>query len=128
MPYRPQIPRRRISLPTPHSTAVSCPPMTQHIVITGASSGIGEALAKELGRTDVKLTLVARRKDLLDKLAAEIGPHCRVIAHDLASSDEAHTFIPDAEAAFGPIDVLVNNAGMENTGATALADIETAKK
>jgi len=102
--------------------------MTQHIVITGASSGIGEALARELGRGDVKLTLVARRKDLLDKLAAEIGPHCRAIAHDLANSDQAGAWVADAEAVSGPIDVLVNNAGMENTGATATADIEGCKK
>jgi len=100
----------------------------QHIVITGASSGIGEALARELGRGDIKLTLVARRRELLDKLAGEIGPHCRGITHDLANSDDAGGWVADAEAAFGPIDVLINNAGMENTGATATADVENCKK
>jgi short-subunit dehydrogenase len=97
--------------------------MSQHIAITGASSGIGAALARELGRSGARLTLVARRRELLDGLAAEIGPGCRVIAHDLANAEHACDWLAEAEAAHGPIDVLVNNAGMENTGRTAAADV-----
>ena len=102
--------------------------MNQHIVITGASSGIGAALARELGRAGAKLTLIARRRELLDQLAKEIGPTCLVIAHDLADPDHLFDWIAGAEAEHGPIDIMVNNAGMENTGATARADVEQAKK
>jgi short-subunit dehydrogenase len=102
--------------------------MNQHVVITGASSGIGAALARELGRAGAKLTLIARRRDLLDQLAKDIGPTCRVIAHDLADPDHLFDWIAGAEAEHGPIDILVNNAGMENTGAVAKADVDQAKK
>jgi short-subunit dehydrogenase len=102
--------------------------MIGHVAITGASSGIGAALARELGRAGARLTLVARRRELLDGLAGEIGPSCRVVAHDLADGEHACDWIADAEAAHGPIDVLVNNAGMQIVGPAALADEHQALK
>jgi len=93
-----------------------------HVAITGASSGIGAALARELGRAGHTLTLVARRRALLDDLAAELGNTTLVVEHDLANPDTATAWLATAEAAHGPIDVLVNNAGMENTGPTIAAD------
>ena len=71
---------------------------------------------------------MARRRELLDTLAAEIGPSCRVLAVDLADSEKAVAWVAEAELAHGPIDVLVNNAGMENHGATATADVDIFKK
>ncbi len=88
----------------------------KHVVITGASSGIGEALAKEFGRAGARLTLVARRRELLDRLSGEIGGGCIGIAHDLSDPSKALDWIPAAEAAHGPIDVLVNTAGVAPTG------------
>jgi short-subunit dehydrogenase len=93
-----------------------------HIAITGASSGIGAALARELGRAGHTLTLVARRRSLLDTLAREIGASTLVIEHDLADAALASGWLAAAESKHGPIDVLVNNAGMENTGPTVDAD------
>ncbi len=103
-----------------------------HVVITGASSGIGAALARELGRAGHALTLVARRRALLDALAAEPAlannARVRVIEHDLSVPDRATAWIAGAEAALGPIEVLVNNAGMENTGPSADADPAEVRK
>ena len=96
-----------------------------HVAITGASSGIGEALARAWARSGAKLTLVARRRELLEKLAAECvgaGAAAIAIAHDLSDSAHACDWLAAAEAAHGPIDVLVNNAGMENVGTSAKSD------
>jgi short-subunit dehydrogenase len=112
----------------PTTTPAAAPSSGQHVVITGASSGIGAALARELGKHGARLTLVARRKELLESLAAEIGPSCRVVAHDLADAERAGDWVDEAEAAHGPIDVLINNAGMENTGPTAATDVDQFKK
>ncbi len=99
-----------------------------HVVITGASSGIGAALARELGRAGHALTLVARRRALLDALATEIAGRVHVVEHDLAQPDRATAWIAAAEAELGPIDVLVNNAGMENTGPSAEADPDEVRR
>ena len=93
-----------------------------HVAITGASSGIGEALAREWAKAGAKVTLVARRRELLDKLAAECGNDAFPITHDLSDSANATGWLAAAEAKHGPIDVLVNNAGIENIGRTADCD------
>ena len=84
-----------------------------HVAITGASSGIGEAIAREFARAGAKLTLVARRRDLLDRIAKETGASCHVITKDLSDHEHAADWIAESEAALGPIDVLVDNAGIE---------------
>ena len=96
-----------------------------HIAITGASSGIGEALARRLYHGN-KLTLIARRLDLLEKLSAELGPNTRIAAADLSDEHKCASWVEAAEAAHGPIDLLINNAGMENTGPTAQVDLDKA--
>src|SRR4051812_37205864 len=85
-----------------------------HVAITGASSGIGEALAREYVRAGARVTLVARRRELLDTVAASLPAGSTfVIAADLGAPERAAEFVAPAEEALGPIDVLVNNAGMQ---------------
>lgn len=91
-----------------------------HVLITGASSGIGEAIASLYLQRGDAVTLVARRKDRLDELAATAPGRAHVIAADLAEPERAPGVIEEAEAALGPLDVLVNNAA-----ATFIARSET---
>jgi NADP-dependent 3-hydroxy acid dehydrogenase YdfG len=85
------------------------------IVITGASSGIGEATARELARRGAHVVLGARRTDRLESLAAEIkaaGGSARFRALDVTSRADVESFIGFAVQAFGQVDVIVNNAGV----------------
>lgn len=84
-----------------------------HVVITGASSGIGEALAREYLRRGASVTLVARRKALLDAIAKDHTGRCHVVEADLASYEHADEWVDGAVAALGEVDVLVNNAGVQ---------------
>ena len=94
-----------------------------HVVVTGASSGIGAALAREFGKgAKDTLTLVARRKSVMDDLAKEIAGTCNVIAHDLSDSARATSWIAEAEERGGPIDVMINNAGVDSPGFAHEAD------
>jgi short-subunit dehydrogenase len=84
-----------------------------HVVITGASSGIGEALARAWFARGASVTLVARRKALLEKLAAESKSPTHVVEADLSQVERVTDWVAEAEAKLGPIDVLVNNAGVQ---------------
>ena len=99
-----------------------------HIVVTGASSGIGEAIVRAFDEPGNQLTLVARREDLLNKLAGEIK--CDTLVHPLDLSDLEHCtdFIKEAESKFGPIDVMINNAGIQRVAETIKIPIEDAEK
>lgn len=84
-----------------------------HIAITGASSGIGAAIARGWDAPGNRLSLVARRLDRLEALAAEVGCEAASFRADLADLDSCTAWVAEAEAANGPIDVLVNNAGIQ---------------
>jgi short-subunit dehydrogenase len=84
-----------------------------HVVVTGASSGIGEAIAREYLNRGAKVTLIARRRDRLDKLAETAKDRTHVVQADLGNPAVAFSWIDAAERAMGPIDVLVNNAGVQ---------------
>lgn len=81
------------------------------IVITGASSGIGAALADLLAPTGCALVLVARRADVLDAVAGRCGSNAMAIAADVTSRAAVHDIVASTLARFGRIDVWVNNVG-----------------
>lgn len=82
------------------------------ILITGASSGIGEATARELARTGANLFLGARRTDRLSALAEELGERAGWCALDVTDAASFDAFVDAAQERFGHIDALVNNAGV----------------
>ena len=84
------------------------------ILLTGASEGIGRALALELGKQGAHLTLVARNEARLRELAIEIkmlGGQANILVADVTVSDDAARMVDAAIAAFGALDILVLNAG-----------------
>jgi short-subunit dehydrogenase len=99
-----------------------------HVAITGASSGIGAALAREFARAGASVTVVARRRELLEGLAKELPGRSHVAAADLSNPAVAADWVADAEAALGPIDVLVNNAGVELISRYEQMDIDAADR
>ncbi|BCJ90613.1 oxidoreductase [Terrihabitans soli] len=85
------------------------------ILITGASSGIGEAASLELAERGANVVLGARRTDRLEKLAADInakGGSARFRALDVTSFEDTQAFADFAKKEFGGVDVIVNNAGV----------------
>ena len=82
------------------------------IVITGASSGIGEATAKKLAEGGAKVVLSARREDRLKKLALEIGDNAAYFKSDVSSAEDMKALIAMAKEKFGRVDVLFANAGV----------------
>ena len=80
-------------------------------LVTGASAGIGRAIAKALAAEGVRLAVVARRRALLDTLQDEIGAMLVIIECDLMAEDAARRIARAALAALGNVDILVNNAG-----------------
>jgi NADP-dependent 3-hydroxy acid dehydrogenase YdfG len=84
-------------------------------LVTGASSGIGEATARLLAEQGSAVAIVARRRDRLDKLAAAIetgGGHALVIEADVTDSEQAIAAVEQTAAELGRLDILVNNAGV----------------
>ena len=85
------------------------------VLITGASSGIGEGTARVLAEHGARVVLGARRTDRLKSLVNEIeraGGFARYRALDVVNLDDVKAFVEFAESEFGGIDVLVNNAGV----------------
>lgn len=82
--------------------------MSRHVVVTGASSGIGAACARAFAKLGDRLSLGARRSERLPDLAK--GAFCHAL--DVTKPNSVERFVAAAIAANGPIDVLVNNAGL----------------
>jgi len=81
-------------------------------LVTGASGGIGHAIAQALHQSGAKVLLHGTRRPTLDELAASLGERVFVVASDLADPAAADALIKAAEDAMGQLDILVNNAGL----------------
>jgi len=96
-------------------------------LITGASSGIGEAFAQRLAALGMHLVLTARRGDLLEKLAEDLhvrhGTRCEILPGDLSDPDRPQSIVDELAARDIEIDLLVNNAGFGIVGEIESADI-----
>ena len=80
-------------------------------VITGASSGIGEAAARRFIQAGYRVALLARRQERLEKLQKELGSAVFIFPIDITLKESVFKLIDTIEAEIGPIDVLINNAG-----------------
>lgn len=81
------------------------------VVITGASAGIGAALARELAGRRASLVLTARREEILQEMAATLGAPVEVVPGDVTRRADLERVLERAVARFGQVDVWVNNAG-----------------
>jgi 3-oxoacyl-[acyl-carrier protein] reductase len=85
-------------------------------LVTGASGGIGGAIARALHRQGATLAISGTRADALNALAKELGSRVHVLPCNLADAAEVEKLVPAAEAAFGDLEILVNNAGLTRDG------------
>jgi 3-oxoacyl-[acyl-carrier protein] reductase len=85
-------------------------------LVTGASGGIGGAIATELHRQGAVVGLSGTRRDALDQRAGELGERVHVLPCNLQEKEEVEALIPAAETALGGLDILVNNAGITRDG------------
>ena len=96
-------------------------------LVTGASSGIGEATARALAAHGAAVALLARRKDRLERLAEEIesdGGRALVLPTDVTDADEARAAVRQTVADLGRLDIVVNNAGVMLLGPMDEAPLE----
>lgn len=94
-------------------------------LVTGASSGLGTRFGRILAASGAKVALGARRADRLAALAAEIGSAAAAVTMDVAREADIVAGFDAAEAAFGPVDTVIANAGVDGAGmATAISEEE----
>jgi NAD(P)-dependent dehydrogenase (short-subunit alcohol dehydrogenase family) len=103
----------------------------QVVIVTGASSGIGEAIARRLARAGAKVVITARRPERLNALARELDPDgARVmpIAGDVTNDADRRALVAGSLKKFGRIDALVNNAGFGTRGPLELVPVEAIRR
>lgn len=105
--------------------------MTKTVIITGASSGIGAALAREFASRGYTIGLMARRVDRLEALAQELrskGTRVEVGAVDIARDETVHAAVDALREKLGDLDVFVANAGITTINRTGAGDISKDKE
>src|SRR5437870_12966182 len=80
-------------------------------LVTGATGGIGGAIALALHKQGATVAISGTRREVLDGLAASLGERVHVLPCNLSKSDEVEALVPAAEAAMGQVDILVADAG-----------------
>lgn len=103
----------------------------QVIVITGASDGLGKGLAFRLAKEGARLALVARNEEKIKVVAAEIaalGADVKYFVCDITLVDQIQKAVADIKAAFGTIDILINNAGIWSPGDLLSHSVEKIKQ
>jgi dehydrogenase/reductase SDR family protein 7B len=101
------------------------------VFITGASSGIGKALAMEYARNNYDLVLSARRAELLEEVKKQClasGANCHILLMDMENSGEIASKTTEAIGFFGRIDILVNNAGISQRGKAIDTSLDLVRK
>jgi 3-oxoacyl-[acyl-carrier protein] reductase len=81
-------------------------------IVTGATGGIGGAIARALWTQGASVAVTGTRQSVLDAMAAEMGDRCRGFVCDMSSREAVEKLLPAVETALGPIDILINNAGI----------------
>jgi NAD(P)-dependent dehydrogenase (short-subunit alcohol dehydrogenase family) len=94
-------------------------------VVTGATEGIGRAIAQAFVDEGAAVVGVARRAEPGEALVAELGPACRFVAGDVADPATAARAVAATQDAFGALDVLVNNAALDLSGVPLFETSET---
>ena len=90
----------------------------QHVLVTGGSSGFGRHFARLLASNGARITLAARRAETLSSAVAEInssGGKAQSVVLDVTVADKVYVAMAQAEATFGPIHAVINNAGVAAT-------------
>ncbi|WP_119269177.1 3-oxoacyl-[acyl-carrier-protein] reductase [Taklimakanibacter deserti] len=85
-------------------------------LVTGATGGIGAAIARVLHKQGATVAVSGTRAEVLDALKAELGERVHALAANLGKPEEVEKLVPAAEAAMGSLDILVNNAGITRDG------------
>ena len=89
--------------------------MSRHALITGAGTGIGKAISRQLHREGHAVTLVGRRSEPLETLSQALGKQSFAVTGDVTDRGEIESAFEAAKAQFGDVEILVNCAGMAPT-------------
>jgi NAD(P)-dependent dehydrogenase (short-subunit alcohol dehydrogenase family) len=88
----------------------------RHALVTGAGRGIGEAIAARLAAEGARVTLLSRTPEQIHAVAASLGDAAQALAADVTDGEETRRAFERAAVSFGPVDILINNAGQARSG------------